>query len=88
MGLWPGGLITLHGETQFGQGIQGKVGSILPANFDAILPLPGRDSGLTTLSELYLAQALNDRKADPPLIGDKEWRTLALARILVSSWIL
>jgi len=61
MKLWPGGLFTFHGETQFGQGIQGKVGSILPANFDAILPTPDRQDGLTTLSEFYYTQALSEK---------------------------
>ena len=36
MGWWPGGLLTLHGETQFGQGLD-EVGSIMPPNFDAII---------------------------------------------------
>lgn len=60
MGLWPGGLITLHGETQIGQGINQKVGSLGAANYQALLPVPG-DSGETTLSEFYLTQALSEK---------------------------
>lgn len=60
MGLWPGGLITLRGETQFGQSINRKVGSFAPANFDGLLPIPN-DSGYTTLSEYYIAQALSEK---------------------------
>lgn len=63
MKLWPGGLIVLHGETQFGQGIQGKTGSVISPNFDAMLPTPGRDGGLTTLSEFYMIQALSEKFA-------------------------
>jgi len=55
MGLWPAGLITLHGETQFGQSIRKKTGAILPPNFDGLLPVPD-DGGATTLSEFYLTQ--------------------------------
>jgi porin len=60
MKLWPGGLITLHGETQIGQSINGKTGSLMSPNYQALLPVPG-DSGLTTLSEFYLAQALSEK---------------------------
>jgi porin len=57
MGLWPAGVLTLRGETQFGQSINKKAGSILGPNFDALLPVPD-DSGATTLSEFYLSQGL------------------------------
>lgn len=60
MGLWPGGLLTLHGETQIGQSINGKVGALGAPNYQALLPVPG-DSGLTTLSEFYFAQALSEK---------------------------
>jgi len=75
MGLWPGGLITLRGETQFGQSINPKVGSFAPANFDGLLPLPN-ESGYTTLSEFYIAQALSEKfvilagKLDLTTLGD------------------
>ncbi len=62
MNLWPGGLITLHGETQFGQSVRGKTGAVLPPNFDGLLPVPD-DGGMTTLSEFYLTQALSEKFA-------------------------
>ena len=74
MGLWPGGLITLRGETQFGQSIRGKTGAILAPNMDALLPVPD-DSGITTLSEFTIMQALSEKfvllagKLDP-MAGD------------------
>ncbi|UCG34072.1 MAG: hypothetical protein JSU68_05435, partial [Phycisphaerales bacterium] len=30
MGLWPGGLLTLHGETKIGDNVNPKVGSLMP----------------------------------------------------------
>ncbi len=60
MGLWPGGLITLRGETQFGHSINRKTGSVLSPNMDALLPVPD-DSGYTTLSEFYITQALSEK---------------------------
>lgn len=60
MGLWPGGLITLHGETQLGQSINRKVGALGAPNYQGLLPLPN-ESGLTTLSEFYLTQALSEK---------------------------
>lgn len=60
MNLWPGGLIVLHGETQFGRSVNPKVGSILGPNADALFPVP-EDPGETTLSEAYLMQAFSDK---------------------------
>ncbi|MCK6456036.1 MAG: carbohydrate porin [Phycisphaerae bacterium] len=60
MKLWPGGLITLRGETQFGQSINSKAGSLGVANFDALLPIPD-EGGKTTLSEFYITQALSEK---------------------------
>jgi porin len=60
MGAWPGGLITLRGETQLGQSINSKAGALLPVNYDALLPAPN-ESGLTTLSEYYITQALSEQ---------------------------
>ena len=75
MGWWPGGLFTLHGETQFGQGLN-EVGSIMPPNFDAVRPGAQRTPGLTTLTEAYLTQALSEKfvivlgKLDPLGLAD------------------
>jgi porin len=60
MGLWPGGLLTLRGETWFGNNMHSHVGSIMAANADNLFPVPG-DSGKTTLSEYYFAQALSEK---------------------------
>ncbi len=56
--LWPGGLIILHGQTQFGTAVNKDTGSLMTPNFEMLLPLPG-DPGLTTLSEYYIMQALS-----------------------------
>ncbi|RIK65924.1 MAG: hypothetical protein DCC65_11630 [Planctomycetota bacterium] len=76
MGLWPGGLITLHGETQFGRSTNSNTGSFMPANFKSLLPVPN-DPGLTTLSEFYIMQALSEKvvlaagKMDLTALGDR-----------------
>jgi porin len=75
MGLWPAGLITIHGETIFGNSPFEDVGSIMPVNFDALLPQP--DPGLTTLSQVYLTQFFSKEfgiivgKVDPTGLADK-----------------
>ena len=56
MDLWPGGLIELHAESFFGQGINGKVGS--SANDDELYPLPG--SHEVMLSHATLTQFLSE----------------------------
>jgi porin len=76
MGLWPGGLITLHGETQFGRSVNGNAGSLGSPNFKSLLPIPG-DPGETTLSEYYIMQALSEKfvlvagKMDLTAAGDR-----------------
>jgi porin len=60
MGLWSGGLITLHGETQIGDNINPKVGSLMRPNYQGLFPVPG-EPGITTLSEFYLTQALSEQ---------------------------
>ncbi len=76
MGLWPGGLIVLHGQTQFGRASNGNTGSLMSPNFDMLLPVPG-DPGLTTLSEYYIEQALSEKlvilagKIDLTAIADR-----------------
>lgn len=76
MGLWPDGLITLHGETIFGDSPYGSIGAIMPSNFDAVVPLPNIP-GLTTLSEFHLTQFFTKEfgvlvgKVDPAALADK-----------------
>ena len=60
MGLWPGGLLTLHGETKIGDNINPKVGSLGAPNFQGLLPVPD-EPGTTTLSEFYFMQALSEQ---------------------------
>lgn len=57
-GLWSAGGILLHGESSWlaNRSINPDVGSLLPANFDATMPVLNRSE--TTLSEAYLVQAL------------------------------
>lgn len=57
LGIWPGGLWVLHGETGFGESVNKDSGALIPVNFDAVMP-KANEPGLTTLSELYLIQAL------------------------------
>lgn len=76
MGLWPGGLWTFHGETGFGNNQNRQVGSIIPVNYDALLPEVD-SPGLTTLSEYYLTQLPSEKtavilgKIDPTSLADK-----------------
>lgn len=76
MGLWPGGLIVLHGQTNVGRSINGQTGSVMSPNFLALLPVPG-DPGVTTLSEYYVMQALSEKfvvalgKMDLTAIADR-----------------
>jgi len=61
MGLWPGGTIVLYGEARWGNGINGKVGSLVPVNLDAIKPFVG-DECEYTLSEYFIQQVLFEGK--------------------------
>jgi carbohydrate-selective porin OprB len=58
-GLWSGGAVFLHAESswQTDRSVNPDVGSLLPANFDATMPTPGKSEAIT-LPELYLMQAL------------------------------
>jgi len=59
LGLWPGGQLKLMGETQFGHSINGKVGSIMAPNADALFPMPD-DSGITTLTNVVYTQFFSE----------------------------
>lgn len=54
-GLWPGGMLHIRGETQYGKNNNLFSGAILPVNTDALYPVPDQD---TALSELYYMQFL------------------------------
>jgi porin len=59
MGLWPAGLLMLKGETQFGQSVNSKVGSVMAVNADALFPLP--DEHETTLTDVVFTQFLSEK---------------------------
>lgn len=61
LGLWPGGTIVLNAEPKWGDGVNGKVGSLLPVNMDAIKPNAG-EGAVMTLSEYFIWQSLFDGK--------------------------
>ncbi len=61
MGLWPGGMIVLNAEPKWGDGVNDKVGSLLPVNMDAIKPVAG-EGAVMTLSEYYYWQSLFEGK--------------------------
>lgn len=54
-GLWPGGMLHVRGETQYGQNNNLDSGAILPVNTDARYPIPDQT---TCLSEAYYTQFL------------------------------
>jgi len=60
MGLWPGGLIKIRGETAYGRGINADAGAISGPNFNALLPTPG-DPGITTLTEYWIMQFVSEK---------------------------
>ena len=58
-GLWPGGLIAVHGEGRWGGSINGDAGSLLPVNYDALFPSArGQSTSDWALSEWYWLQGL------------------------------
>lgn len=60
MGLWEGGLLTLHGQTHYARSINCEVGANIPVDFDSLQPV--RDAScVTALSEFYYAQALSEK---------------------------
>lgn len=60
LGLWPGGMFIFNAEPKWGNGINKKVGSLVPVNLDAIKP--GLDECSFTLSEIIYQQVLFDGK--------------------------
>ncbi len=56
MQLWPGGLLELHAETQFGDFLNAKVGSLV--NDDELYPFPGDPEFM--LSHVTYTQALSE----------------------------
>lgn len=60
-GLWPGGFLDIHGETYWGQSVNGFTGSVLPVNTDQVLALPGGPG--TYLSHVVYTQFLAENFA-------------------------
>jgi porin len=57
LGLWPGGFLSIMGESQFGSFLQGKqTGALLPPNAAALYPLPFDET--TTLTSVVFTQFL------------------------------
>ena len=57
LGLWPGGFLSIMGESQFGSYLQGKeTGALLPPNAAALYPMPFDDT--TTLTSVVFTQFL------------------------------
>ncbi len=54
MGLWPGGMLAVRGETRYGKSDNFHTGSLMPVNTDSLYPVPEQDT--TCLSELYYMQ--------------------------------
>ncbi len=60
-GLWPGGSIELHGESDWGRSVDDRDGTILPSNFDFGLSPPAGEGSY--LSHVVITQFLGDRFA-------------------------
>ena len=68
MGLWPGGELMFAAESKWGDGINEKVGALMPVNMDAVKPGAG-EGCMFTLSEWIYTQVLAEGKLI--LIGGK-----------------
>jgi porin len=55
LGLWPGGFLSVFGETRFGKSILADAGVIIAPDTDALLPLPEE---ITTLTSVQYVQFL------------------------------
>jgi len=57
LGLWPGGFLTIMGESQFGKYLNGReTGALLPPNAAALYPIPFDET--TTLTSVVFTQFL------------------------------
>jgi porin len=57
-GLWKGLFLDLHGETRYGNTINGDTGALMPANVGALFPLP--TGTVTALTGVKATQALSE----------------------------
>ena len=58
LGLWPGGFLTLEAEGNFGKGVNGKDGALLPVNTNQIFPVPDEEG--IALPALNFTQFLSE----------------------------
>ncbi len=58
LGLWPGGFLTFEAEGNFGKGVNGKDGGLMPVNTNQIFPVPGEEG--VALPALNFAQFLSE----------------------------
>jgi porin len=61
MGLWPGAFVDIQAENQFGEFVNGDVGTILTSNTDSVFPLPFYQE--LNLSEVKFTQFLSESVA-------------------------
>jgi porin len=61
MGLVPGGLVTIRGESRYGHSVNGEAGPILPVNTTAFFPLTDSldEDVCITVTDLYYTQFLS-----------------------------
>ena len=60
-GLWAGGFLEVHGETYWGNTVNGLTGAALPVNTDPVMSLPAGNG--TYLSHVILTQFLSENVA-------------------------
>ncbi len=60
LGLWPGGLLTLHGRSKFGRSVLSQAGTLSPVNFNWLTP-SSEEQSESFLEEYYVLQGLSDR---------------------------
>jgi porin len=58
MGLWPGGFLTAELEWNFGKGVNGRNGGLMPVNTNQIFPVPGEEG--IALPALNFTQFLSE----------------------------
>jgi porin len=63
MGLVPGGMLKIRGETRYGEAVNGKSGQILPVNTPALFPLTNKPDETVpfTLTDVVYFQYLSEK---------------------------
>jgi len=61
LGLWNGLLIDLHGETRYGESVNGQAGTLSPPNLGLLFPL--QDETITALTQVKFTQILSENLA-------------------------